>query len=161
RADQARLDHGLGTEDVSLLVAPAFGHIRVSARVTGPLIPLYGGSMAAEQGPSIDWLTAQPYDDWRQLRTAECPVVSVGDMMAVGADMYQVARYHDAETVLRDDKTFSSSINAEHIGQFMGDLILAMNGDEHRKYRNLVAKAFRASQLEKWDDSLVRPTINR
>ena len=34
--------------------------------------------------------------------------------------------------MLRDDKTFSSSINAEHIGQFMGDLILAMNGEEHR-----------------------------
>jgi cytochrome P450 len=43
----------------------------------------------------------------------------------------------------------------------MGDLILAMNGEQHRKYRNLVAKAFRASQLEKWDETLVRPTINR
>ena len=70
---------------------------------------------------------------------------------------YQVTRFKDADAVLRDDKTFSSSINAEHIGQFMGDLILAMNGDEHRKYRNLVAKAFRASQLERWDDTLVRP----
>ena len=36
-----------------------------------------------------------------------------------------------------------------------------MDGEEHRKYRNLVAKAFRASQLEKWDETLVRPTINR
>src|SRR3954447_19087557 len=117
--------------------------------------------MAAAEGPSIDWLAAQPYDEWKALRTSECPVVSVGDMMAVGADMYQVARYKDAEAVLRDDKTFSSSINAEHIGHFMGDLILAMNGEEHRKYRNLVAKAFRASQLEQWDETLVRPTINR
>src|SRR5690606_29529606 len=74
---------------------------------------------------------------------------------------YQVTKFHDAEAVLRDDKAFSSSINSEHIGQFMGDLILAMNGEEHRKYRNLVAKAFRASQLERWDESLVRPTINR
>jgi cytochrome P450 len=36
-----------------------------------------------------------------------------------------------------------------------------MNGEEHRKYRNLVAKAFRASQLEHWDETLVRPTIHR
>src|SRR5882757_10459488 len=43
----------------------------------------------------------------------------------------------------------------------MGDLILALDGIEHRKYRNLVAKAFRASQLERWDDTLVRPTIER
>ena len=70
---------------------------------------------------------------------------------------HQVLSYKDAEAVLRDPETFSSSINAEHIGQFMGDLILGMNGEEHRKYRNLVAKAFRASQLEKWDDTLVRP----
>ena len=74
---------------------------------------------------------------------------------------YQILRYKDAETVLRDPETFSSSINGEHIGQFMGDLILAMDGDEHRKYRNLVAKAFRASQLERWDETLVRPMIDR
>jgi cytochrome P450 len=43
----------------------------------------------------------------------------------------------------------------------MGELILAMDGKEHRAYRNLVAHAFRASQLEKWDDTLVRPAINR
>jgi cytochrome P450 len=43
----------------------------------------------------------------------------------------------------------------------MGDLILALDGVEHRKYRNLVAKAFRASQLERWDDALVRPAISR
>jgi cytochrome P450 len=74
---------------------------------------------------------------------------------------YQITRFKDADAVLRDDTTFSSSINGDHIGQFMGDLILAMNGEAHRKYRNLVAKAFRASQLERWDDTLVRPAINR
>src|SRR5437773_4685699 len=67
----------------------------------------------------------------------------------------------DGDSVLCDDKTCSTSINRDHIGQFMGDLILAMNGEEHRKYRNLVAKAFRASQLERWDETLVRPIIDR
>jgi cytochrome P450 len=74
---------------------------------------------------------------------------------------YLVTRWDDVETVLRDGETFSSSINAEHIGQFMGELMLAMDGKEHRAYRNLVAHAFRASQLEQWDDALVRPTISR
>jgi cytochrome P450 len=73
---------------------------------------------------------------------------------------FQITRYADAEHVLRDGETFSSTINAEHIGQFMGDLIVAMDGSEHRQYRNLVAKAFRASQLERWDETLVRPMIN-
>ncbi len=42
----------------------------------------------------------------------------------------------------------------------MGDLILAMDGKEHRSYRNLVATAFRASQLDRWDETLIRPSID-
>jgi len=116
-----------------------------------------------EVGPGVDWLMAQPYESWGEVRRSECPVlVTHGEVMGPGTGtFYQVTRFKDADSVLRDDKTFSSSINADHIGQFMGDLILAMNGEEHRKYRNLVAKAFRASQLERWDETLVRPTINR
>ena len=112
-------------------------------------------------GPSVDWLHGQPYPEWEEGRQAGCPVASSGSAFFGSGTSYQVLRYSDAETVLRDADTFSSSINAEHIGKFMGDLILAMNGPEHRTYRNLVAKAFRASQLERWDDTLVRPTIDR
>ncbi len=109
----------------------------------------------------IDFFKAQPYADWEVARASECPVISSEGGMSMGAGTtYQITRYKDAEQVLRDGETFSSTINAEHIGQFMGDLILAMDGAEHRRYRNLVAKAFRASQLEQWDDTLVRPMIN-
>ncbi len=73
---------------------------------------------------------------------------------------FQVTRYADAVDVLRDWETFSSGINAEVIGQYMGELILAMNGPEHRQYRNLVAHTFRASVLERWDAELVRPVID-
>jgi cytochrome P450 len=115
----------------------------------------------AEHEAAIDWLHGQPYPEWAAARAAECPVIaSEGSFMGPGTS-YQILRYKDVETVLRDPDTFSSSINGEHIGQFMGDLILAMNGVEHRTYRNLVAKAFRASQLEKWDETLVRPMIDR
>ncbi|GIU89910.1 MAG: hypothetical protein KatS3mg010_1009 [Acidimicrobiia bacterium] len=104
--------------------------------------------------PPVDFFHAQPYPDWAAARRLECPVLLHGDT-------YQVTRYSDAESVLRDGETFSSRINAEHIGQFMGDLILAMDGHEHRQYRNLVAKAFRASQLERWEATLIRPCITR
>jgi cytochrome P450 len=43
----------------------------------------------------------------------------------------------------------------------MGELIVGLDGEEHRTYRNLVAKAFRQSQLEKWDATLVRPLIDQ
>jgi cytochrome P450 len=114
-----------------------------------------------DDASSVDWLHGQPYPAWARARQAECPVVASSSGMFGAGPNYQVLRYADAETVLRDPDTFSSSINARHIGQFMGDLILAMNGSEHRTYRNLVAKAFRASQLERWDETLVQPTIDR
>ncbi len=114
----------------------------------------------ADHAASIDWEHGQPYAEWATGRT-ECPVVTNEDGFMGAGTSYQILRYKDVESVLRDPETFSSSINGEHIGRFMGDLILAMNGPEHRTYRNLVAKAFRASQLERWDETLVRPMIDR
>lgn len=108
----------------------------------------------------LDWSTTQPYPAWAAAR-ARCPVLHFEAGSASDAEAYQVTCFTDAEAALRDWKTFSSSINAEHIGQFMGELILAMDGPEHRTYRNLVAHAFRASALERWDDELVRPAIDR
>jgi len=110
--------------------------------------------------PEMDFETAQPYPVWERARL-ECPVVPTSAMnLGVDATAYQITRWDDVEQVLRDAETFSSSINAEHIGQYMGDLILAMDGKEHRSYRNLVAPAFRASQLEHWGDEMIGPTIN-
>ena len=115
-----------------------------------------------EAGPGPDWFTAQPYEAWGDVRRSECPVMATpGDVMGPDTGtFYQVTRFKDADAVLKDDKTFASSINAMHIGQFMGELLVAMDGEEHRTYRNLVAKAFRASLLARWDESLVRPIIH-
>jgi cytochrome P450 len=106
-----------------------------------------------------EWETFQPYEMWKRGRATDQVIRFEGS----GLDprpSFHVARYSDAEHVLRDWETFSSSINGDVIGQYMGDLILAMNGKEHRQYRNLVAHAFRASVLERWDVTLVRPVIN-
>src|SRR5262245_4020406 len=109
----------------------------------------------------VDFYTGQPYPIWERARE-QCPVIrSDAESSMAGRTTYSVTKWDDIENVLRDGETFSSSINAEHIGQYMGELILAMDGKEHRAYRNLVAHAFRASQLEKWDGLLVRPTITR
>jgi cytochrome P450 len=108
----------------------------------------------------VDFSTGQPYEIWARARR-ECPVIYTHGSGMRDRPTYHVTRYADVEHVLRDGKTFSSSINAEHIGQFMGELILAMDGSEHRAYRNLVAHAFRASALERWDTQLIRPTISR
>ena len=108
----------------------------------------------------IDFATGQPYPQWARARE-RCPVIPTdGSMMgAPERSSYQITRWDDVESVLRDGQTFSSSINAEHIGQYMGELILAMDGKEHRAYRNLVAHAFRASQLEHWGANAIEPAI--
>jgi cytochrome P450 len=105
------------------------------------------------------FMTFQPYEMWERARS-ECPVIRYGASAPDGAASFHVTKYADAERVLRDWETFSSSINAEVIGQYMGDLILAMSGTEHRRYRNIVAHTFRASVLERWDAELVRPVID-
>ena len=110
----------------------------------------------------MDFVTGQPYPIWEEARR-ECPVFRShnGPTGFSERPMYSVTRFADVEGVLRDGQSFSSSINAEHIGRYMGELILAMDGQEHRSYRNLVAHAFRASALERWDEALIRPTITR
>ena len=98
-----------------------------------------------------------PYPMWEEARAAggACPVVTgVGDR-----DIWWVTRWHDVEEVLRDNTRFSSRINYETMGPLMGRVILAMDGAEHRRYRDLVARAFRASSLERWGEDLIRPTV--
>ena len=82
-----------------------------------------------------DWTTAQPYEHWKTVRESACPVVATPGGNLDPRTGYQVTDWQSVESVLRDVETFSSSINAEHIGQYMGDLILALDGVEHRKYR--------------------------
>jgi cytochrome P450 len=109
----------------------------------------------------VDFETGQPYPIWEQARR-ECPVFPTRPQYGFeGRPGYQVTRFEDAERVLRDWQTFSSSINAVHIGRYMGELILAMDGAEHRAYRGLVAHAFRASALQRWDAELILPAIHR
>jgi cytochrome P450 len=106
-----------------------------------------------------EWETFQPYAMWAHGREHD-QVIRFDSYVTDDQASFHVTRYADAERVLRDWETFSSSINGDVIGQFMGDLILAMNGKEHRQYRNLVAHAFRASVLDRWDQQLVRPVID-
>ena len=43
----------------------------------------------------------------------------------------------------------------------MGHTILAMGGKEHHDHRNLVAKAFRATALERWEPSVIGPVCDQ
>ncbi|HTT86319.1 MAG TPA: hypothetical protein VMF60_03030, partial [Acidimicrobiales bacterium] len=81
------------------------------------------------------------YSFWARCRRDD-PVLAIEGL---GRPMRMVTRFADADAVLHDGERFSSRINAETMGPVMGTVILAMDGEEHRRYRNLVARAFRPS----------------
>lgn len=60
----------------------------------------------------------------------------------------------------RDDRIFTSAAYDKTIGLVMGHTILAMGGKEHHDHRSLVAKAFRASALARWEPSVIGPVCD-
>ncbi len=97
------------------------------------------------------------YGFWQVCRRDDPVMVIEG----LGQEMRMVTRFADVDGILRDAERFPSRINADTMGPVMGTVILAMDGDEHRRYRNLVARAFRPSALVRWEDELIAPTIHR
>jgi cytochrome P450 len=61
----------------------------------------------------------------------------------------------------RDDRVFTSTEYDKTIGLVMGHTILAMGGREHHDHRSLVAKAFRATAMERWEPSVIAPVCDQ
>lgn len=76
-------------------------------------------------------------------------------------DEWVLFGYDPLFQAFRDDRIFSSHKYDETIGLVMGHTILAMGGKEHHDHRNLVAKAFRATALERWEPSVIGPVCDQ
>src|SRR3984893_5899670 len=72
-------------------------------------------------------------------------------------DEWVLFDYDGVFQAFRDDKVFTSAEYEKTIGLVMGHTILAMGGKEHHDHRSLVAKAFRATALERWEPSVIGP----
>lgn len=77
------------------------------------------------------------------------------------ADEWVLFGYDDVFHAFRDDRVFSSHGYDQTIGLVIGHTILAMGGKEHHDHRNLVAKAFRATALERWEPAVIGPVCNQ
>ena len=113
--------------------------------------------------PYDQWDSAQPYGQWDHARQ-HCPVIREEGFSLTedpALPRFTVTTFDDADQVLRDWRSFSASINGEVMRPYMGELMLGLDGDEHRRYRNLVAYAFRRSTLERWRSELVESVIER
>jgi cytochrome P450 len=76
-------------------------------------------------------------------------------------DEWVLFGYDGVFQAFRDDRIFTSAAYDKTIGLVMGHTILAMGGKEHHDHRNLVAKAFRATALERWEPSVIGPICDR
>jgi cytochrome P450 len=76
-------------------------------------------------------------------------------------DEWVLFGYDGVFQAFRDDRIFTSATYDKSIGLVMGHTILAMGGKEHHDHRSLVAKAFRATALERWEPSVIAPVCDR
>lgn len=76
-------------------------------------------------------------------------------------DEWVLFGYDGVSQAFRDDRVFTSAGYDKTIGLVMGHTILAMGGKEHHDHRNLVAKAFRATALQRWEPSVIGPVCDR
>ncbi|OBG24746.1 cytochrome P450 [Mycobacterium sp. 852002-51057_SCH5723018] len=76
-------------------------------------------------------------------------------------DEWVLFGYDGVFQAFRDDRTFTSANYDKTIGLVMGHTILAMGGKEHHDHRNLVAKAFRTTALERWEPSVIGPVCDQ
>jgi cytochrome P450 len=79
----------------------------------------------------------------------------------VPADEWVLFCYDDVFRAFRDDRVFSSHAYDQTIGLVIGHTILAMGGKEHHDHRNLVARAFRAHALQRWEPAVIGPVCNQ
>lgn len=64
---------------------------------------------------------------------------------------FALFKYQDVMAVLRDGNTYTSGFIAEGLGAFFdGLVILAMDGEAHRKVRALLQPAFMPESVNKW-----------
>ncbi|ORB83320.1 cytochrome P450 [Mycobacterium kansasii] len=76
-------------------------------------------------------------------------------------DEWVLFGYDGVFQAFRDDRIFTSANYDKTIGLVMGHTILAMGGKEHHDHRSLVAKAFRATALERWEPSVIGPVCDQ
>ena len=113
--------------------------------------------------------TADPHAVYRECRQRQ-PIM-VGDILAkwnvpsqadysnLGRQVFTLFRYDDVLSVLRDPKTFTSTLLQEGLGQFLGGFLLTgMDDATHKVTRKLLAPAFSAQAIAGWK-ALLTPVV--
>jgi cytochrome P450 len=143
----------------------------VESGVGAPKVPVTGTGRPGDDGDEFGLFddavagdARDPYPELAQARR-EHPVQKLDSSMMPHDEalpVFFVYRFDDIARVLRDSETFSSGHIIDMImGPVMGEhIILGMDGARHRRYRALVASAFRQKVLVESEDQLVAAVAN-
>jgi cytochrome P450 len=132
-----------------------------------------GGSVAFDPFELQDTVTGNIRDPYPQLaELRQQGPVYVGQINFPGVDPVaspliaerplpvSILGHDEVVTVLRDDRTYSSTVYEGIMGMVMGKTILQMDAPNHKVQRALVSPAFRSRVLERWETELVRSVVD-
>ena len=74
--------------------------------------------------------------------------------------VFSVVRHDDVVTVLRDYKTYSSTIYQETVGRVQGTKILMLDPPEHTRLRALLGPSFTRNRMATWRSEVVEPLLD-
>ena len=82
-------------------------------------------------------------------------VPSQADYANTGRQVFTLFRHADVMRVLRDPKTFTSTLLQEGLGQFLGGFLLTgMEDDVHKTTKAMLAPAFSPKAIREWNAAL-------
>ena len=91
---------------------------------------------------------------------AKFNVPSQADYSNLGRQVFTLFKYADVMMVLRDSKTYTSTLLNEGLGQFLGGFLLTgMDDDTHKVVRKLLAPAFAPKAILGWKE-LLKPVAD-
>ena len=135
---------------------------------TEAAVDLEGGDTETDEFGLFDDAVAgdarDPYPELAQARR-DTPIQTLDASLMPHDDahpVYFIYRHDDIAAVLRDGETFSSAHIIDLImGPVMGEhIMLGMDDPQHRRYRALVATAFRQKVLATWETDLIAKVVN-
>jgi cytochrome P450 len=116
----------------------------MSARLTAP--------------PRADWDRAQPHAEWARA-SGESAVAAAAPPPGLSRDSVCVLRFEEADRVLRDGERYGSGVYSALQGDYKGRTLRELDGELHRRYRGLVAHAFRPAALARYERAWIRPIL--
>jgi cytochrome P450 len=121
---------------------------------------------------TISSVIDDPYPAYRELR--ETVGVYEGDLLpdvlglpysvaapAGNRPVFSVMRYDDVITVLRDFKTYSSTVYQETVGRVQGKNLLMVDPPDHTRLRTLLGPSFTRNRMMQWRDRVVKPLLHK